>query len=87
MPLPGHGTPSIALLGQPIDGGPVWVGTVGSPVPGATPPDLRFSRPPVAGVGDAYAGQPGLPLPGQQAGGFVVGPAGGYGYGGVLGAD
>ena len=36
-PLPGHGAPSIALLGEPIDGGPVGAETVGSPVPGATP--------------------------------------------------
>ena len=62
-PLPGHGAPSIALLGQPIDGGPVGAGTVGSPVPGATPSTSGAAGQPVAGVGDAYAGQPGLPYP------------------------
>ena len=83
-PLPGHGAPSIALLGQPFDGGPVGAGTVESPVPGATPPTSGTTGQPVVGVGDAYAGQPGLPYPGQQADGVVVGPAGGYGYGCLL---
>ena len=45
VPRPGHGASSIALLCQPIDGGPVGAETVGSPVPGATPPDLRYRRP------------------------------------------
>ena len=52
-PLPGHGASSIALLGQPIDGGPVGAGTVGSPVPGATPLTSGTAGQPVAGVGDA----------------------------------
>ena len=52
-PLPGHGAPSIALLGQPIDGGPVGAGTIGSPVPGATPLTSGTAGQPVAGVGDA----------------------------------
>ena len=62
-PLPGHGAPSIALLGQPIDGGLVGAGTVRSPVPGVTPPTSGTAGQPVAGVGDAYPGQPGLPYP------------------------
>ena len=74
-PLPGHGAPSIALLGQRIDGGPVGAGAVGNPVPGATPSTSGTAGQPVAGVGDAYAGQLGLPYPGQLAGGLVVGPA------------
>ena len=61
-PLPGHGAPSIALLGQPIDGGPVGAGTVGSPVAGATPRTSSAAGQPVVGVVDAYAGQPGLCL-------------------------
>ena len=41
----------------------VGAGTVGSPVAGATPPTSGAASQPVAGVADAYAGQPGLPYP------------------------
>ena len=81
VPRPGHGASSIALLCQPIDGGPVGAGAVGNPVPGATPSSSGTTGQPVAGGGDAYPGQLGLPCPGQQAGGLAAGPAGGYGYG------
>ena len=58
---------------------------MGSPISGATPPTSGTAGQPIVGVIDAYTGQPGFPYPGQQAGGLVVGPAGGYGYEGVLG--
>ena len=63
VPRPGHGASSIALLCQPIDGGPVGAGAVGNPVPGATPSSSGTTGQPVAGVSDAYPGQRGLPTP------------------------